>query len=145
MPCTESESNMSSQPFVRHCVNCGLNTWFQQVTFENGWGLQCLTCGKRWVAHYCTPVVANPVFGGLQASEPEWLPLLIDFGINKAFDAYCPGCRQEINVLHTAADMIRPYNPQASNLLDQLANGLAFFMLAVTAVGVGGWIARQFD
>lgn len=134
---------MSNKLHLRGCGNCGLTTLFQPVRFENGSGIQCLTCGKRWVAHHCS--TEHATLGGLQKSEPEWLPLLIDFGVNRAFDAYCPGCRHEINVLRAASKAIQPYSPQASSFLNQLADALAVGMLLVTAVGVGGWIARQLD
>lgn len=132
---------MLNRVHVRRCVSCNLTTWFHPIMVGNTPGIQCRTCGKRWVIHYCSE--ARSTLGAIQAQEPELLPLLIDFGVNKAFDAYCPGCRQAINVVTNASEAIRPYNPEVSNTLDQLGALIKIGMVVVTAVGIGGWIGRQ--
>lgn len=132
---------MLNQTYVRHCIGCQRTTYFQPVKIEDATGLMCLTCGRRLVAHYCSH--AHSTLGTLQTPEPEFLPLLIDFGVKRAFDAYCPGCRQAISVVNSASAAIRPYNPQVSNALDQLGQLIAVGMAVVTAVGIGGWVARQ--
>lgn len=132
---------MLNQTHLRHCGNCNLTTWFQPVSLGNVTGIKCQTCGKRWLIHYCSD--GHSTLGALQTSEPELLPLLVDFGIKKAFDAYCPGCRQAINVINSASGAVRPYAPEVSNTLDQIGQLIAVGMVVVTAVGVGGWVARQ--
>lgn len=132
---------MLNQVHVRRCGSCNLTTWFHPITVGNASGIQCQTCGKRWIIHYCSDT--SSTLGAIQTREPELLPLLIDFGVNRAFDAYCPGCRQAINVINSASGAIRPYNPQVSNALDQLGSLLKVGMVVVTAVGIGGWIGRQ--
>ena len=106
---------MLSQAHVRRCVSCNLVTWFHPIKMGSAAGIQCQTCGKRWITHYCSD--GHSTLGAVQAREPELLPLLIDFGVNKAFDAYCPGCRQAINIVNSTSAAIRPYNPQASDAL----------------------------
>jgi hypothetical protein len=132
---------MLTQTHLRHCIGCGTTTHFQPVKIGNAVGLVCLTCGRRLVAHYCSH--PHSTLGALQTSEPELLPLLIDFGIKRAFDAYCPGCRQAISVVNATSEAVRPYSTQSSNFLDQLAQAMAVGMVVITAAGVGGWIARQ--
>jgi hypothetical protein len=124
-----------------HLRNCDLTTRFQPVMIGSAAGIRCQTCGKRWIIHYCSE--SHSGLGGLQTREPELLPLLVDFGVNEAFDAYCPGCRQAISVVNTASEAIRPYSPQVSNALDQVGQLIAVGMVLVTAVGIGGWVARQ--
>lgn len=134
---------MLNQTHLRRCGGCGTTTYFHPVKIGNAEGLACQTCGRRLVAHYCSH--DHSTLGALQTTEPEWLPLLIDFGINRAFDAYCPGCRQAISVVNAASEAVRPYSPQTSNLLDQVAKGVAFGMVVITAAGVGRWIVRQLE
>src|SRR3712207_1576808 len=129
---------MSSQIHPRHCLGCRRTTYFQPVKIEDAAGLMCLTCRRRLVVHYCSH--AHSTLGALQTPEPELLPLLIDFGIKRAFDAYCPGCRQAISVVNAASEAVRPYSPQASSFLDQVAQVIAFGMVVITAAGVGGWL-----
>lgn len=126
---------------TRHCGNCGLTTYFTPIRIQDAAGIMCLTCRKRWVIHHCSP--AHHGLGGVQVPTTELLPLLIDFGIKRAFDAYCPGCRQAISVVNAAAERVRPYNPQLSDALGQLGQLMTLAMVAVTAVGVGRWAARQ--
>ena len=132
---------MLNRTHLRHCGNCNLTTWFQPVSLGSATAIKCQTCGKRWLIHYCSD--GHSTLGALQTSEPEFLPLLVDFGIKRAFDAYCPGCRQAIGVVNAASEAVRPHNPQASDILDQVGQVIAFGMVVITAVGVGGWLARQ--
>ncbi|MDQ3802884.1 MAG: hypothetical protein M3416_03405 [Acidobacteriota bacterium] len=132
---------MLDQIHARHCGNCGLTTYFTPVRIRDAAGIMCLTCRKRWVIHHCS--AAHHGLGGVQTPAPELLPLLIDFGIKRAFDAFCPGCRQAISVVNTAAERVRPYNPQLSDALGQLGQLMTLAMVAVTAVGVSRWAARQ--
>src|ERR1044072_1712116 len=131
---------MLNQTHLRHCGNCNLTTWFQPVSLGNMMGIKCQTCGKRWLIHYCSD--GHSTLGALQTSEPELLPLLIDFGIKRAFDAYCPGCRQAISVVNATSEAVRPYSTQSSNFLDQLAQAMAVGMVVITAAGGGGWVTR---
>ena len=132
---------MLDQIHARHCINCGLTTYFTPVRIQDANGLMCLTCRKRWVVHYCSG--AHHGVGSSQTPVPELLPLLVDFGIKRAYDAFCPGCRHAISVVNAASAAVRPYNPQLGDALNQLGQLMAFGMLAVTAVGVGRWAARQ--
>lgn len=108
---------------------------FMPVSIGDAAGLMCLTCGKRWVAHLCSH--------GSAPAQTELLPLLVDFGINAIYDAFCPGCRRGINVLNNAAKAVEPYNAPLAESLNGAAQVLAVVATVVTAVGAAKWLARH--
>jgi hypothetical protein len=126
---------MLNQTHLRGCGHCRRTTTFMPVRIGDAAGVMCLSCGKRWVAHFCSHDA--PV------AEPELLPLLVDFGVNAAYDAFCPGCRRGISVLNSAARAVRPYDAHLAESLSGAAQVLAVVATAVTAVGAARWLARQ--
>lgn len=132
---------MPDQIYARYCGSCGLTTYFTPVRIEDAAGIMCMSCRKRWMIHHCS--AAHHGLGGVQSPTTELLPLLIDFGIKRAFDAYCPGCRHAISVVNTAAARVSPSNPQLGEALNQLGQLMTVAMVAVTAVGLGRWAVRQ--
>lgn len=126
---------MLNQIHQRQCGNCQSTTFFTPVRVGNVAGLKCLNCGKRWVIHLCSH--------GSASLETELLPLLVDFGVKAAYDAFCPGCRRGISILTGAATAVEPFNPQLAKALNDAAQVLAVVATIVTAVGAAKWLARQ--
>lgn len=119
------------------CWNCRATTLFTPVRIGDAVGLMCLTCGKRWVVHYCSRSLAAA------PAEPELLPLLIDFGVKAAYDPFCPGCRRAIDVVTNTAKDAEPYNPALVGFLRDAAQFMTAAAIMVTAVGAARWAARQ--
>ncbi len=126
---------MLNQIHYRPCGNCKMTTVFMPVRIGNVAGLMCQTCDKRWVIHTCSH--------GSALSQTELLPLLVDFGIKAAYDAFCPGCRRGISILTGAARAVEPFNPQLAKAINEAAQVLAVVATVITAIGAAKWLARQ--
>lgn len=126
---------MLAQFYSSYCPHCQRATNFQLIKIYNVAGVRCLNCNKRWVFHQCNEKHSR--------EHLELLPLLADFGINAAYDAFCRGCRQQIYLIKTAADTLRPYNPKAAEALDTLAAGMKIAMVVVTVIGIVKWLDRN--